>query len=135
MSPESIVASIGAVIVIVTLVVFIVKRAPKKLKVTKYTKRWRELQRLCGQKETWPDAVVQADQLLDAALKQKKKPGQTMGERMVNASNQLSNKDAVWQAHKLAGKLEKPDAPTLKEQDVKGALVAFRQALKDLGAL
>jgi hypothetical protein len=53
----------------------------------------------------------------------------------VSAQHELSNNDAVWMAHKLRNKLVHEDYNKLKENDVKDALIGFRQALKDLGAL
>jgi hypothetical protein len=58
-----------------------------------------------------------------------------MGERLVTAQRDLSNNDTVWFAHKLRNKLVHEQFVGLKEADVKNALVGFRQALKDLGAL
>ena len=135
MSPEAILAVIGGVVAGLSLLVIIVRKLPKRVKAHKYTKKWRELQKLCRDKETWPEAIVTADKLLDDVLKRKRKSGKTMGERMVEAGNIFSNNDAIWNAHKLAAKLEKPSSIKLKEAEVKEALVAFRQALRDLGAL
>jgi hypothetical protein len=58
-----------------------------------------------------------------------------MGERMVAAQNNLSNNDAIWQAHKFANHIRHHPEDSLSEQAVKAALVAYRQALRDLGAL
>lgn len=58
-----------------------------------------------------------------------------MGERMVSAQKSFSANDAVWKAHKLANKLRQDTQTKLKENDVKDSLIAFRQALRDLGAL
>jgi hypothetical protein len=76
-----------------------------------------------------------ADQLLDNVLKKRNKVGKTMGERMVSAQNDFSNNDAVWQAHKFANHIRHTNDESLQETDVKAALIAFRQALRDLGAL
>jgi hypothetical protein len=53
----------------------------------------------------------------------------------VTAQRSLSNNDAVWFAHKLRNKLVHEQYDSLREKDVKDALIGFRQALKDLGAL
>lgn len=106
----------------------------KTLKVSRFIASWQELQGYCKDKSTWPNAIVSADKLLDAALKKRKFKGKTMGERLVAAQNNLSDNDMVWTAHNMAKRiLEVPDAK-LKERDVKLALIGFRQALKDLGA-
>ena len=109
------------------------RRAPK-LRVSRFIASWQELQGYCKDKTTWPQAIMSADKLLDAALKKKRFKGKTMGERLVAAQNNLSDNDMVWTAHNMAKRvLEVPDIK-LRERDVKLALIGFRQALKDLGA-
>ncbi len=111
------------------------KKVPRKLNKDKYAKRWKELQLLCKKQETWPEALQAADKLLDDALKQRRFKGKKMGERIVSAQKKLSDNDTTWFAHNLAKKvLEQPDRK-IKEEEIKKALVGFRQALRDLGAL
>jgi hypothetical protein len=134
--------SIGLIInitvgVVVLLVVgFVVyRRVPKRLKTDLYASKWKELQAYCRDKTTWPQAIAEADKLLDKALRRRKFKGKSMGERMVSAQRIITNNDAMWFAHNLAKKvLTDPDA-RLKEAEVKAALLGFRQALKDIGAL
>lgn len=106
---------------------------PKKLKTRYFVAQWRELQKHCRDKKTWPHALAQADKLLDRALKKRKFKGKTMGERLVSAQRSFSDNDGVWFAHNLAKKAI-ADA-RLQEADVKEALICFRQALRDIGAL
>lgn len=114
---------------------FLYKRVPRKLNQQKYQSKWQELQKLLKDKEAWPEAIVAADLLLNKALQQRRYKGKKMGERIVAAQRKLSNNDAVWYAHNLARDiLEDPDIK-LTEKKVKKALVGFRQALRDLGAL
>jgi hypothetical protein len=112
-------------------------RVPKRkvrIKHSRFVASWQELQGFCKTKATWPQAVLSADKLLDAALKKCRFKGKTMGERLVAAQNNLSDNDLVWTAHNMAKRIvETPDI-TLREKDVKLALIGFRQALKDLGA-
>ncbi len=123
------------VVVAAILVIVILIRRPKQLKADRFIASWRELQGLCRDKATWPEAVVQADKLLDAALKKRKFKGKTMGSRLVAAQRYLSDNDDVWYAHNLAKKVTVNAELILKESDVKDALIGFRQALKDIGAL
>jgi hypothetical protein len=112
-------------------------KGPKKRirKPAKFQDQWQRVQGFCREKSTWPQAIVEADKLLDKALKKRKFKGKRMGERMVSAQRSLTDNDAVWFAHNLCKKvLTDPDA-RLRETDVKGALIGFRQALRDLGAL
>lgn len=126
----------GALIVAMLFATAILKRrtAPK-LNHEYFQMRWKELQGLCGDKKTWPLAIIDADKLLDEALKKRRYRGKTMGERLVTAQRDLSNNDGVWFGHKLRNKLVHEQHVGLKESDVKNALIGFRQALKDLGAL
>lgn len=116
--------------------VILMRKLPKRIKTTHYRRKWRELQRMCGNKQTWPDAIVGADKLLDDVLKKRRKPGKKMGERMVAAQKSFTNNDAIWKAHKLADHIAHSEEEVkLKEDDVKDSLVAFREALRDLGAI
>lgn len=139
MSPEVIIAIIGFVIVGLTILFIVGKvvhrRAPLKPKKKTYNARWKELQQFCKTTETWPEAIFAADKLLDKALIKKGFKGKTMGERLVSAQRTFSDNDELWFAHKLSKKLHEDPTQKLKEKDVKDALVGFRQALKDLGAL
>ncbi len=105
------------------------------LRPERFQKKWHDLQVFCKDKTTWPNAIIDADKLLDEALKKKRFKGRSMGERLVQAQRMFTDNDGVWFGHKLRAKVEtEPDAK-LKEKDVKDALLGIRQALKDLGAL
>lgn len=112
-------------------------RRKRRLKTKHFTKRWKELQQNCATRKTWPDAIVQADKLLDEALKKAKYKGKTTGERLVSAQHTLTSNDMVWFGHKLRNRIEGEDVDVrkLKKQDVVDALSGFREALRDLGAL
>ncbi len=107
----------------------------RKLDPEQFKNDWKALQKLCASRDTWAQAVINADQLLDDALKIKRLKGKSMGERMVAAQRELSDNDAVWFAHNFAKKLLADAVPRLREADVKRSLVGFRRALQDLGAL
>lgn len=131
------VAAIAAVVIILLLVfgMSLLQRRPRKLKPQYFQKRWQELQKHCSAKDTWPLAIINADKLLDEALKKRRFKGKAMGERLVDAQRILTDNDGVWYGHKLRNRLVHESSVKLKEKDVKQALVGFRRALKDLGAL
>ncbi len=115
---------------------FLVNSAKKRRqRPLKFREKWLQIQRLCASKETWTQAVIGADKLLESALKQKRFKGKSMGERMVAAQRQFSDNDAVWYAHNLAKKLIADSKITLREAEAKKSLVGVRQALRDLGIL
>lgn len=122
-------------LLLLTIATLVSKKVPKKLNQKFFAKEWHYLQAMCGSKDTWPLAIINADKLLDVALKKRRFTGKTMGERLVSAQRKLTNNDGVWFAHKLRNKLVHEQNISLKEKDVKNALVSIRQALKDLGAL
>lgn len=135
MSPEMItIVGISAVAMLIFLI-FALRSLPKRVKMTHYVKKWREIQALCANKDDWPHAIVHADMLLDEVLKKRKISGKTMGERMVSAQTKFSANDALWSAHKLANTIRQEGATKISEATVKDSLVAFRQALRDLRAL
>lgn len=119
-----------------TAITALLTRTRKKpLNTMYFTEKWNEAQTLCKNKETWPLAIINADKVLDDALKKSGYKGKTMGERMVAAQRDFSDNDGVWYGHKLRNKLVHESDVSLKEADVKDALMGIRQALRDLGAL
>ena len=134
MSPEKTIALIGVVIIALTLIVFISRKLPKRIKSHLYIKKWRDIQRLCANPDDWSHAIVHADMLLNEVLIKKRYSGKTTGERMVNAGEIFSSNDGIWKAHKLANKIKQSGVANLKDSEVKEALIAFGQSLRDLGA-
>ena len=135
MSSELIIAVIGAGLAVLGVISYVARKPRKDLDRKYFQKKWRDLQRMCAKKDTWPVAIIQADNLLDEALKKRHFKGKTMGERMVAAQRTLSSNDTMWFAHKLRNQLVHEVDVKLSEKDVKNALVGIRQALRDLGAL
>jgi hypothetical protein len=127
-----------AIIILLSLIfaaAWLTKRRFSPLNLEYFSKHWKDLQKKCADKATWPLAIIDADKLVDEALKKSHVKGKTMGERLVTVQRSLTNNDGVWYAHKLRNKLVHEQYDKLREQDVKEALIGFRQALKDLGAL
>ncbi|HVC35948.1 MAG TPA: hypothetical protein VNE40_00675 [Candidatus Dormibacteraeota bacterium] len=114
---------------------FLFYRRPRRLNQISFTKRWHELQTLCAKKATWPLAIIEADKLLDEALKKRRFKGKTTGERLVAAQHTLSFNEMVWFGHKLRNKLVHGEYSPAGKREVKQALLGFLQALKDLGAI
>ncbi len=115
--------------------VIIYRRIPKKLNKDYFAAHWRELKTYLRSKKTWPEAIIEADRLLDKALKKRKFRGKSMGERLVSAQRIFTDNDSLWFAHNLCKKVLVDDNVRLKEADVKDALLGFGQALRDIGAL
>lgn len=97
--------------------------------------QWEAIEVMSKTKASWVQAIVDADKLMDEALKQSKFSGKTTGERMVSANRAFSNADKVWTAHKIRNKVVHETDFKLKKGVVNTALGGFKRALKDLGAL
>jgi hypothetical protein len=130
-------AAAAAVLIVLVLIAatFFAKRKPKRLKTDYFVKKWAAIQQLCADKSTWPLAIIDADKLLDDALKRRKYKGKTMGERLVSAQRDITDNDSVWFAHKLRNRLVHEQTAPMKESIVKDALKGIRSALRDMGAL
>lgn len=130
---ETIILLAAGILLLVALMSLIQKRTVT-LNRAYYQKQWQEIERLLDNEAGYQLAVIQADRLLDRALKDWRFRGQNMGERMKTAGSLLGNQDAVWSAHKLRNRLVHEDTKVSKRQAQK-ALSQFRSALKKLGAL
>ncbi len=113
------------------------RRQLRQLNVNKFTLRWKTLQHYCASRKTWPQAIIEADNLLADVLKKAHYKGKTTGERLVAAQHELSANESVWLGHKLRNRLAQKDVDIrkLKKKEIADALTGFRQALRDLGAL
>lgn len=100
-----------------------------------YEEKWVELLTRVRTPEGMVLAVIDADKLLDEALRRKGFKGKTTGERLVAAQRSISDNDAVWYAHKLRNRLVHEPNVRLKKSEAQSALAGFRQGLKDLGVL
>ena len=80
-------------------------------------------------------SILNADKLLDRALKEAGYKGATMGDRMKSAKDTWSNANHVWTAHKLRNQIAHETNVKVSYDTTRRALVAFKQALKDVGAI
>lgn len=119
--------------IIIALSVWLRKR-PKKCNADYYKSKWQKLQAMLPDSKMWPLAIIDADKLLEEALKTKRYKGKSMGEKLVAAQRDIVNNDLVWFGHKLRNKLVHEQDVKLYKTDVKDALLGIRGALKDLGA-
>lgn len=110
------------------------KRRPKKLDQDYFQQHWLELLARVKTPEGMMLAVIDADKLLDEALRKHHFRGKTMGERLVSAQRIISDNDAVWYAHKLRNRLVHEPNIRLKKKEAQTALAGFKQGLRDLGA-
>jgi hypothetical protein len=130
-----------ALILVFGIAVFVIVvsrgRATSFLDVDKYRSSWLSIEQKLNKDEpaTYVVCIMEADKLLDHALKERGFKGGTMGERMKSASSAWKDANAVWKAHKLRNQLAHEQEVKLRYPQVRGVLACFKQGLKDVGAI
>lgn len=140
MEENSVLSFLAAILVIGALLIAIViltKKNAMQLDVDKYRMKWMTIEKQLNRDDQASCilAVLNADKLLDQALRERGIKGQTMGERMKTAKGMWSNANAVWSAHKLRNQIAHETDHNLSYEDARRAIVGFKQALKDVGAI
>lgn len=130
---------VGVLVVagLLVLVLALTRRGHSELNVEKYRTRWMTIEQSLARDEPSSHllCILNADKLLDEALCDKGVEGQTMGERMKKQQTTWSNANGVWGAHKLRNQIAHDHDVKVSYEDARRALAAFKQALKDLGAV
>lgn len=103
----------------------------------KYRSEWLAIEHklVKGNEPTYHLAILYADKLLDRALKEAGYKGQTMGDRMRSAKDIWSSANHVWTAHKLRNQVAHETDVKVNYETVQRAMIAYKQALKDVGAI
>lgn len=109
----------------------------KQLDVDRYRTSWLtiEQQLVKGEEASCHLVILNADKLLDQALKQRGFKGETMGERMKTAKATWSNANNIWTAHKLRNRIAHETDVKVGYDTARRALSAYKRALKDVGAI
>jgi hypothetical protein len=123
--------------VLLIAVIALTKKGSTQLDVDKYRSKWMSIENQLSRdnQSNCTLAVLNADKLLDQALRERGLKGQTMGERMKNAKEIWSNANAVWGAHKLRNQIAHETDHQVTYDDARRAIAGFKQALKDVGAI
>lgn len=118
-------------------VIALAKKGPRGLDVEKYRSRWLTIEQQLKRDEpsSYQLCVLNADKLLDQALQEKGVQGTTMGERMKSLQKTWSNANNVWTAHKLRNQIAHETNVQINYDLARRALIAFKQALRDVGAI
>lgn len=113
------------------------KKGTRHLNVEYYRAKCLEIEHQLKKEEpsSYSLSVMNADKLVDQALRERGVGGQTMGERMKNSANLFSDRNSIWTAHKLRNRISHEVDSSVSYQEAIYALAAFRKALKDLGAI
>jgi len=100
-------------------------------------RRWEEIERMLkddGEVNT-KLAVLEADKLLDQALRSLAFPGTSLGDRLKFASYKYPRIKEVWWAHKVRNQLANEASYHLDRRVARKAVATFRKALELLGAI
>lgn len=128
-------AAVLVVGAILFAVITMTKGGTKHLDVNKYRTKWLEIeQKLVKDDESsYQLSVLNADKLLDQALREKGITGETMGARMKVVK--WSNANSVWTAHKLRNQIAHESDIDIDYVTARRALASLKQGLKDIGAI
>ena len=129
---------VAIVIIGVTLLVVIAltRKPGKTLNQAKYREKWLRIMNEMDDKNqsSLAIAVLNADRLLDEALRDRRVAGETLGERLKNGKDLFSDRQGIWEAHKLRNRIAHEEVK-LNARQVRHAMNSFKTALKDVGAL
>lgn len=108
-----------------------------QLDVDKFRSEWLKIEGsiVSGNEASYHLAVLNADKLLDRALKERGFKGQTMGDRMKSANSSWSSANNVWTAHKLRNQIAHETSVNIQYDTTMRVLSNFKQALKDMRAI
>jgi len=84
---------------------------------------------------TYKIAILEADKLVDKALRELGVPGNTFADRLKKSGNRFSSTQSLWHAHKLRNQIAHEAGFNVNYEQTQRALGSFKQALKDLGAV
>ncbi len=138
-SPSMIFLLIGVLLVAVVGVMYLMigAKSGTKLSVERYQSKWLAIENGLERNNpaSWQLAVLNADKLLDQALRERRFKGATMGERMKSAQKTWKHPNHVWTAHKIRNQLAHETDAKVSYEIASRSLAAFKQGLKDLGAI
>lgn len=119
------------------VVVSLAKNSPRQLDQDKYRSRWMAIESRLKRDDnnSYMVCILEADKLLDHALRDRGLNGNSMADRMKQHQGKWTNGNGVWAAHKLRNKLAHETDVQVDYERTRQALVAFKQGLKDVGAI
>lgn len=100
-------------------------------------RRWAEVRKMADApgEVSRKVAILEADKLLDSALKSLGMPGMTLGERLKFAQYKHPELREVWWAHKVRNQLAHEASYHLDARVARNALREFEKALTRIGAI
>ncbi len=101
-------------------------------------KTWADIQKhfFAGDENDLKIAILEADKVLDDALRSAGITGATLGDRLKKIKpSQIQDIDAIWQAHKLRNQIAHENDFKLKRDLAERALGVYEKTLRDLKVL
>ncbi len=113
------------------------KKGVRRINVEYYRTKCLEIEHQLKRDESssYSMCVINADKLVDQALRERGFKGKTMAERMKNSASVFSDRNGIWKAHILRNKISHEVNFHVTYEDALYALADFRKALKDIGAI
>lgn len=116
------------------------KGSPKgfaKEQLVQLSQHWEQVEMYALQESTWAMAVSEGDKIVDAALRIRGIPGESMGERLKAASGHFPADmyQDLWNAHKLRNAIAHEVGVGVSQSEARQAVAAFRSALYYLKVL
>lgn len=113
------------------------RRSAPRIDVAYYRSQWHAIESALkpDQPASFQLAILNADKLVDKALRERGYRGSTMGERMRSAQKTWTNANEIWAAHKVRNKIAHETNVDITYKIARTCLHGFERALKDLGAL
>lgn len=135
----AVVAIIALAVVLIAGVLLVLHQRNSKVQIDTayYRSQWHAITTALkpDQPASFQLAILNADKLLDKALRERSYRGGTMGERMRSAQKTWTNANEVWAAHKVRNKIAHETNVDITYKIARTCLHGFERALKDLGAL
>lgn len=131
------VIAIVAVALLALVAMILTGKRRHEFNVQEYQTKWLKIENSLEKSDprSYNFAVLEADKLLDKALMEMGLPGQSMGERLKKIGDKMPDINRIWQAHKLRNQIVHESDFTVNYNQARQALMIFRQALKNLGAI
>ena len=118
------------------ILISLTRRGGSVLNQDKYRREWLKITSSITQdSRSWQFAILSADKLLDQAMRERGIAGETMGDRLKNATSTLSSIDKVWTVHKLRNRIAHESNVSVNKRQLSESLKVLKRALADLGAL
>lgn len=131
-----VVAIIIVGLILLAIILFVKHPGTKQLDQIRYRERWMSIMgEIQDTQSSMQIAIMNADKLLDTALKERGVPGDSLGERLKNGKDLFSDRNGLWQAHKLRNHIAHDENVRLTMRRTQQAMAKFKAALKDVGAL